>query len=413
MEQPKPKFLQRLRSFRLTKKSAIFGAVALVAIAAGITAFVIWHKDEVGTKSGLVIPGGASAEPKHDPELTTSDVVTGYSNIWDMVFVDNNTAVFDERGGMLHAVNLQTKEKWDIGVVPNVRIDGEGGLLGLAKDTDFATNKTMYACYDANGSKKTVRVAKFTMSDDFKSALNFTDIISDIQSQAGRHSGCRMQMDANGNLFVGTGDSAIGTAAQDPKSLAGKVLRVSRDGKGVEGNMAAPFDNRIYNYGHRNIQGLALLRSALPNGAIGLTAEHGTDKEDEINWLMPGNFGWDPSGAKNVYDETQPMTNKTKFPQAIDAIWNSGDPTIAISGIGFLTSSRWSNYQGWLAVSVLKGKEIKLMEIKGDGSVSGQKDIMKDTYGRIRTVTETPSGDLLFSTDNGNNTDKIVRISPK
>jgi glucose/arabinose dehydrogenase len=327
-----------------------------------------------------------------------------------MEFITDTVMIFDERAGRLHGYDITTKKEWSIGTVPNVLAEGEGGLLGLAKDYDFATNRTMYACYNAIG-RKSVRVTKFTLSADYKTASGFTDIITDIQSQAGRHSGCRMEMDKNGMLWIGTGDSAIGTAAQNQTSLAGKILRVDRNGKGVEGNLKAPADTRIYNYGHRNIQGLVLFDKPLANGAVGLTAEHGPDKEDEINWLKPGNYGWNPNGTGGKYDESVPMTDLTKYPDAVPAIWNSGSSTIAVSGMSFLTSSRWSAWQGYLVVAALKGQQVRLIYITVAGKLVSQQEILKD-FGRVRAVTEAPNGDLYLSTDNGNNSDKIIRVVP-
>lgn len=392
------------------KKLAVIIVVVLV-VAGAMAAYLVFRKDH--SKTGLLeVPGGGTAQPLHEPRLKTEEIIGGFSNIWDLIFIDTKTAVFDERGGQLHGVNIETKETWDIVTVPNVQAEGEGGLLGLAFDSEFATNRYLYACYNAAGSKRAVKVTRFKLSEDNKSASEFTDIISDIESQAGRHSGCRLTMDTSGHLWVTTGDSAIGAAAQNPRSLAGKVLRVDRDGREVSGNAPAPFDGRIYNYGHRNVQGIVLLRSPLANGAIGLTAEHGPDKQDEINWLMPGNFGWDPNGARSAYDESVPMTDKTKFPDAIDAVWNSGSSTVAVSGMTFLTNANWSEWQGWVAVATLKGESVRFIQINGDGSVKNDKKELT-SFGRIRTVVEGPGSNLYLTTDNGGGKDKIIRVIPE
>lgn len=382
-------------------------ALAVVAVGAGAT--LLLTKDEPTQQSGLAVPGG-KLEELREPRLKTEDLTTGFSNIWDMVFLDNETILFNERSGNLRAINTSNKEAWQVGTVPNVRAEGEGGLLGLAMDTEFATNRYLYACYNASGSKRAVKVTRFKLAEDKKSASGFTDIITDIQSQGGRHSGCRLAMDRTGVLWVGTGDSAIGTAPMDKRSLAGKILRVDRDGKAVSGNAGNGFDARIYNYGHRNIQGLVLLRTPLDNGAIGLTSEHGPDVQDEINWLKPGNFGWDP--VPGTYNESVPMTDKKKYPDAIDAVWNSGTSTIATSGITVLTSERWSLWRGWLAVAALRGQQVRLLQISNEGTVASEKKIL-DTFGRVRTVVEAPGGDLYLATDNGGGNDKIVRVIPE
>lgn len=393
----------------VSKMPFIVGLVILLIIGGTTAALIMTRKDKEASSDNLVAPNSVAEEPPKAPRLTTEALTDGFSNIWDMVFVESNIMVFDERGGKLHGLNTATKEKWEIGTVPNVRAESEGGLLGLVADNQFSDNRYLFACYNAGGSKRNVKVTRFKLAADNKSVSEFTDIVSDIQSQGGRHSGCRMAMDWNNVLWIGTGDSVIASAPQDPKSLAGKILRVDREGKAVEGNLSPPFDDRIYSYGHRNTQGIVLLKEKLSNGAVGLTAEHGTDRDDEINWLMPGNFGWDPSG--NAYNETAPMTDKAKYQDAVEAVWSSGDPTLAISGITLLTNDKWDLWQGWLAVAVLKDKHVRLLEIKADGKVDGEEEILKD-FGRIRTLVEDRNGNLYLSTDNGNGTDKIIRVTP-
>ena len=106
----------------------------------------------------------------------------------------------------------------------------------------------------------------------------------------GRHSGCRPRFGPDGRLWIGTGDAAMPTVPQSPTSLGGKVLRVNTSGKGVPGNAPAPFDPRIYTYGHRNVQGIAF-----SPGGKAYSIEHGTGRDDEVNRLFAGaNYGWDP-----------------------------------------------------------------------------------------------------------------------
>jgi glucose/arabinose dehydrogenase len=381
-----------------------------IAIMLAIGIPIVWQQV---SKDEPTVTNQTTADPAREPELKAETVLDGLSNGWDMVFVDANTVLFDERAGQITGLSLATKERWDILKPSQLWAEGEGGMMGLTIDSAFIENHHAYVCYNAKvGTKRSVRVARFTLSADFKTATDFKDIIPDIQSQGGRHSGCRLATDRDGSLWVGTGDSALRTAAQDPKSLAGKILRVDREGKGISGNLPAPFDPRIYSYGHRNTQGLVLLASPLDNGAIGLTAEHGPDIQDEVNWLKPGNFGWDPAGSKSGYDESVPMTDIAKYPDAIPALWNSGESTVAVSGMTFLTSSKWRLWQGWTAVATLKGEHVRVLHITSDGSVRADKEILKD-FGRIRTVLEGPDGNLYLTTDNGNKQDKIIRVVPE
>ncbi|MDQ3094259.1 MAG: PQQ-dependent sugar dehydrogenase [bacterium] len=348
---------------------------------------------------------------KYEPNLNTETIVSGHSNIWDLVFPDTETAFYSLRAGEIWGYSLKTDEKWKVASVGQVLAQGEGGLLGLALDTNFADNRYGYMCYNSTGTPKSVRVARFRTAEDRKSISDIVEIVRDIESQAGRHSGCRLAMDKNEHLWVATGDSALGTSPQNPKSLAGKVLRIDRDGRGVNGNLGDQFDTRIFSYGHRNIQGLVLFDEPI-NGSYGFTAEHGPDRDDEINQIKSGNYGWDPVKGARGYNESVPMTDKTKFPDAIDALWSSGRSTIAVSGIERLSAEHWSAWRDRLAIAVLKDKQIRLMEFDDNHKLISEQTLFQNEFGRIRAVREGPDGNLYFTTDNGND-DKIIRVSPK
>ena len=170
-------------------------------------------------------------------------------------------------------------------------------------------------------------------------------------ASSGRHSGCRPTMAADGTLLVGTGDTARGTISQDLNSLGGKVLRIEL------ATGAAPADNPfidaqnpaqrlIWDYGHRNVQGVAVQ----PGTGEAYSAEHGPSTDDEVNRLQPGaNYGWDPSqgGSVGGYDESVPMTDLERYPDARPAAWSSGRPVEAVAGASFLPDGR-------LAVAALR-----------------------------------------------------------
>lgn len=198
------------------------------------------------------------------------------------------------------------------------------------------------------------------------------------------------------------------SAPQNPKNLAGKILRVDREGKAAPGNLGAPFDDRIYSYGHRNTQGIAFLPS-LRGDAVGYSAEHGSTIDDEINVLKKGNFGWDPDVAYT--ERGVPMTDMQKFPDATEATWRSGSPTQAPSGMAVLSGEKWKGWNGALAVAMLKDQCLEIILLDEAGKVSKDLRILTE-YGRLRDVEQAPDGTLYISTDNGGNKDKIIRVVP-
>jgi len=213
------------------------------------------------------------------------------------------------------------------------------------------------------------------------------------------------------NLWIGTGDAAKTSNPQDVNSLAGKVLLVDRNGrKPGEGPLKerGAQDSRIFSYGHRNIQGITFVSNP-KNGVIGYTAEHGSDIDDEINPLVVGNFGWEPNEG---YSESGvPMTDKKKFPNAIDAFWSSGNSTIAPSGIASISGKQWKSWDGALALAVLKDKYLKILTMKDDGTKDKEFSILAE-YGRLRDVEQAPDGSLYITTDNGEEKDVILRVTP-
>jgi len=297
-------------------------------------------------------------------------------------------------------------------IEPDTSVEGEGGLLGLIADNDFNNTHYLFSCMNiVNGDHKNIVLTRYTVTTDLKSIADSKVIIPDMPSNdSQRHSGCRMTMSIDeGQIWIGTGDTANGTLPQDPNSLGGKILRVDKDGKGVDGNLKAPFDSRIFSYGHRNTQGVVLFNKPV-NGVYGLSAEHGPSINDEVNLLKSGNFGWDPIGSE--YNEDVPMTDTSKFSDAIPAIWSSGDHTDAISGMTIVRGNQWKSWNGAFLIAVLKNEHIKLQTYGNDWKIIRDEELFKNEYGRIRTIVQSPSGDLYFTTDNGVN-DVIMKITPE
>lgn len=343
------------------------------------------------------------------PDLTEEIVLSGLSNVWDVSFLPDRTVIFTERAGTISRIYEGKKQV--LHSISNIYARGEGGLLGLAVDPDFGNNRYVYACYSTESD---VRVSRWKVNDAQDALQDQKDIVTGMPVNTkfypGRHSGCRPRFGADGYLWIGTGDAAAGSNAQDPKSLGGKILRVDREGAAAPGNMGGDFDARIFSYGHRNVQGLAMLDQPR-NGLYGYSIEHGPDKNDEINPLKPGNMGWNPVP---LYNEMVPMTDKEKYPNAITPIWESGDATIAPSGMTFITGVKWGGLRGKLAVAVLKNKHVRIMELNDKGEdVASEEVLFKDKYGRIRSVVMGPEDALYVTTDNGNGQDEIIKVTPR
>jgi len=329
---------------------------------------------------------------------------------WDLSFTPSGSILWTERGGRIMRRQSNGSVNQMEADLRDLHVSGETGLMGIVVDPRFNSNRRVYTCQGwTNGSANDVRVIRWEANSAGTGLTRIGIVVAGLPATTGRHGGCRLRFDSSTRLYIGTGDAAVGTNPQSLTSLGGKVLRVNPDtGAGSPGN---PFESssnantrRIYTYGHRNVQGLAF-RPA--DGSL-WSAEHGPDRDDELNLIRPGNYGWNPVPG---YNENVPMTDTAEFPSAFNAAWSSGVPTEATSGITWLSGSRWEGWNDRMVVATLKGQSLLIMRPQPDGTLTEIARIYNGTYGRIRTAQLGPDGLLYLTTSNGSN-DAIIRITP-
>jgi glucose/arabinose dehydrogenase len=369
---------------------------------------------------GLGVLVACQPVKKAPPALNVTSFVTGLTHPWDVAFLPDGTAFFTERAGDVKvrlpngAVNVLASAAATLPGSPDVlSTGGEGGLMGLAVDPGFATNRLLYICFSSTADDN--RVVRWRVNSDFTALEQRTDIVFGLPHNAGaqgRHSGCRPRFGPDGALWIGTGDAAMGANPQDGTSLGGKVLRVNPDGTVAPGNLVPTgFDPRIFTYGHRNVQGLAFR----PGNGQPFAVEHGPGINDEVNLLFNGhNYGWNPVPG---YNESVPMTDFGEFPAAIGAAWSSGSPTVAPSGATFLSGPQWKAWDGALVLATLKdaqvGNRLRVLSVDGPGTTATEiAQALVGQFGRLRTPVQGPDGALYVTTSNGGGTDQILRVAP-
>lgn len=372
------------------KKAQLFWIVVATLLFIGFGIYLWQSTDNEDNES-------TTLEQQQNTGITVTPLVENLDKPWDVKVSNDGTIYFTQRQSGLYKYNERVEEIYLPEDLFNI---GEGGMLGFDLSPNFDEDREIYVCFNSKSSilDPNIVVARLILTEDLNSVEEREDIIMDIPSAlSGRHSGCRVQFDRNREdvLWITTGDAANASNPQDPKNLGGKVLRVNTQGEGVEGNMEEPFDSRIFSYGHRNIQGITLFEEYHSEYGYGFTAEHGPNVDDEINPLIKGNFGWDP---KPPYIESVPMTDLEKYPDAIEALWSSGDRTIAMCGIQYIEQGQW---QGDILLAALKDSYILRFRITEEGDLERVEEVIND-YGRIRQVYQTPNGRILFTTDNGN-----------
>jgi aldose sugar dehydrogenase len=346
--------------------------------------------------------------------LTVAAIANGLSIPWDIAWLPNRTPILTQRGGGLFVLRNGVASLLT-GGGSDFWTSGETGMMGVAVDPQYATNRRVYTCQGSTdnspigGHGNSVKVVAWQLDPAATTATKLFDVVTGIDATSGRHGGCRLEFGSNRALWVTTGDAAFGTNPQNLSSLNGKVLRVNPDQTNTAwpGNPFPVFGagSLIYTYGHRNVQGIAFRG----DGTV-WTAEHGPDRDDEVNVLHAGgNYGWDPVPG---YNEDVPMTDFAKFPGAIGPSWRSGPSTVATSGMTFLTGAQWGPWQGALAVATLKDSRLRIQFYRGRALASEQiPGQLNRTFGRLRTAQQGPDGCLYVLTSNGNN-DAIVRACP-
>jgi glucose/arabinose dehydrogenase len=341
-----------------------------------------------------------------DP-FTTSDgarfrvdtVFTGVEVPWAMAFAPDGRLFVTERVGRVLVINLTTGA-FETTLIEGVLADGESGLLGLALDPDFAQNHFVYVYYSARTGTNT-GVNRIVRLREVNSRLAESVVLLDNIPEGSIHDGGRLKFGPDGLLYATTGDAATQGLAQDLSSLAGKILRINRDGTTPAGNR---FSNPIYSYGHRNPQGIDWHPA---NGAL-WASEHGNVGNDEINAIQPGlNFGWPRIEGSDTFPGME--TPVTSF-----------SPSIAPSGATFYRGSRIPQFTNNLFVATLRGTHLLRLTVDATSHrVTAQERLLNGTFGRLRDAIMGPDGNLYVSTNNrdGRGTpssgdDRILRIAP-
>jgi glucose/arabinose dehydrogenase len=353
--------------------------------------------------------------PPDVPADTTAPIVdrtvwqTGLSNPWDVAFLPDSTAIITERPGRVR-VRRTNGALTTIATIADVLATGEGGLLGLAVDPAFSTNRYIYTCFSSGlAGANDNRVVRWRVSTDFTQLTDRTDIVTGLpRASSGRHSGCRPRFGPDGFLWIATGDAANGVNPQNVLSLGGKVLRVTRDGIAASGNPAiAGGDARIYTYGHRNVQGLAFH----PLTGAPFVSEHGPAFDDEVTRLTAGgNAGWNPVPG---YNEAVPMTDAARYPGAMHAVWASGAPARGTSGATFLSGRAWKGWENALVIAQLVGARLVVLQLDAGGQLARSTELFADLNTRLRVPVQGPDGALYIATDVAGTSGAIWRVVPR
>ncbi len=347
-----------------------------------------------------------------ETEYEISEFATGLNNPWGMANLLDGRIIVTEKGGTLRIISQSGTVSNAITGLPAVNSSGQGGLLDVAVDPDFTSNSMLYWTFSQNGSNGTATaVAKGKLSEDETEILNPEVIHTALPEFNGTgHYGSRIVWDADGHLFVSTGDrssASIRGEAQSLEAALGKVLHITTDGDPVPGN---PFVGQsgalpeIYSYGHRNVQGLAIH----PTTGDLWEVELGPRGGDEVNLIVAGkNYGWPIITYGIEYSGSaigQGITQQEGMEQPV-YYW---DPVVSPSGITFYSGSLITEWRDNLFLAALSGQHVVRLVIK-DNKVVGEERLLEGVS-RFRDVLEGTDGALYALTDGSNG--RIYRLTP-
>lgn len=343
--------------------------------------------------------------------LRVTTITDDLKRPWAFEFLPDGSMLVTEKGGTMRIVSAEGDVGRAIDGVPAVDAGGQGGLLDVALDPDFAGNRAIYFTYSERGrGGNSTAIGKARLSDDGTTLENVEKIFTQEPKYDGtKHFGSRIVFDREGHLFAGFGersDYEIRENAQKLDNHIGKVVRINRDGSVPRDN---PFVGRsearpeIWSYGHRNVQGGAL------NPATGAVwfSEHGPKGGDEVNVVEAGrNYGWPRVSFGVNYDGTPVGTGRQSGPGLTQPI-HHWTPVIGASGMAFYTADAVPGWKGSAFFGGLATEDLVRVAFDGSKPV-GEERLLGNLGKRIRDVQQGPDGAIYVATDEGD----IIRVAP-
>ena len=364
--------------------------------------------------ASLFVTADAQAPRSPTPSATRGafaidTVARGLSHPWGLEFLPDGRMIVTERDGQLRIVERDGRLSEPIAGVPDVVARGQGGLLDVALDPQFAQNRFVYLSYSEPGTGGIMAGTSVARGRLGNGRLENVQVIYRQRPKVmgGNHFGSRLVFARDGKLFITQGDRGGQRGrVQDLSTGFGKIMRINPDGTVPKDN---PFVGRgdaqpeIWSYGHRNLQGAALH----PETGQLWTVEHGARGGDELNHPEAGkNYGWpvitygvDYSGATIGEGREQAGMEQPVY------YW---DPVIAPSGLLFYTGDKFPQWRGHIFIGSLGGALVRL-EVQ-NGRVVREERYLGELGARIRDVKQGPDGLLYVITDSGNG--QILRLAP-
>lgn len=352
---------------------------------------------------------GSGSDPRTDQPLpavyAVETVATGFDHPWGMAFLPDGQLLVTERSGRLSRVDLVTGARAQIRGLPELKVEGQGGLLDVILHPRFSHNRLIYFSFSAGGDDLSTHLGLARLEED--RLLDYRLLFRATPAGTGsQHFGGRLAFDHAGYLYLSLGDRHERARAQDLLDHNGSIIRLNADGSVPGDNPFVGRENalpEIFSYGHRNVQGLAVHPQT---GRLWLS-EHGPQGGDELNVAEAGkNYGWPLITYGEEYGGGKiGPTHQAGLEQPVRH-WT---PAVAPAGILFYEGAAFPAWKGNLFVATLAGQRLLRLQLDGE-RVVGQEDLLADHGHRIRDVEQGPDGFIYLLIDAGNA--PILRLRP-
>jgi glucose/arabinose dehydrogenase len=358
-----------------------------------------------------IAPLSVAAQPfsTQAMQLNVDTVAKGLEHPWSVAFLPDGRMLVTERPGRLNLVDSRGKLVRIAGL-PAIAAGGQGGLLDVALAPDFATSRRIvFSFTEPRGQANGTSVAVARLSANAERIDDVKVIFRQEPSYANAmHFGGRLVFARDGTLFITLGERfALMDQAQNLSNHLGKIVRINLDGSVPRDNpFVGQSDKKpeIWSYGHRNVQAAAIHPQT---GAL-WTVEHGAKGGDEINIPQAGkNYGWPVIAYGKHYSGAKiGLGTAAQGMEQPIYVW---DPSIAPSGMAFVTSDRYPQWKGQLLVGALAGEIVSRLTLDGTRIVTEER-MLNNLQERIRDVRQAPDGFIYLLTDSPQG--RLLRLNP-
>ena len=348
--------------------------------------------------------------PSQAGALQVRPIASGLDHPWAVAVLPGGDFLVTERPGRLRRIAADGTVSAPIAGVPTVFAQGQGGLLDVVLDPQYASNKRIWLSFAEPGDGETAGTAVATATLGATALADVQVMYRQLPKlEGGNHFGSRIAFDGKGHVFISQGERNQRALAQDLEVLQGKLVRLNIDGSQPADN---PFANgvgvrkAIFSYGHRNMQGLAVD----PRTGTLWESEHGPRGGDELNLPQAGrNYGWPVITHGINYSGLKIPEAEGKAKAGMEAPYHVWEKSPGLSGMAFYVDRPDSAWNNSLFLGALADRNLIRLTLDGDRIVSEER-LLGDLGKRIRDVRVGADGNVYVLTDEDDG--QLLRLLP-